>query len=346
MFSNHLVCILVEHCYQFYKRSIPLPKMASRFFEIAKPIYLVWKYCGEISYKVENNRPSYLKTFSSHLILSSIFHVVVLYFSIDLVFKSALEITDMSLIEYSIMLQYNILECTYLFFISIGTKLNNQKLLDVLNMIVNLELKLSNVNMKLNHEILKFVFRIMLGLGSFPILYFTILSIYIGFNFVETSVMTWILILENIFLLKYMMILFVSKHILKLIFTQLNKLCLNPDDNSRRTLKGKIEAFKELAAICQELFELVSAFKSMVSLTVLFIFGECFAFMIFKIFSCSRLVYDLGLAEFSASVSKIVLVSSFIVYTIIMLLVYIFVTELYAKEVYNLEYLKINFYRT
>ncbi|KAK9759329.1 hypothetical protein QE152_g41 [Popillia japonica] len=105
-----------------------------------------------------------------------------------------------------------------------------------------------------------------------------------------------------------MMILFVSKHILKLIFTQLNKLCLNPDDNSRRTLKGKIEAFKELAAICQELFELVSAFKSMVSLTVLFIFGECFAFMIFKIFSCSRLVYDLGLAEFSASVSKIVLV--------------------------------------
>lgn len=260
--------------------------------------------------------------------------MIMFYVCQDFVFEYNSDEGDLTLMEYNVMIIYNMIELMYLFIALIVTNFNNKKMLHFLNTLTDIESKLLKLNIEMDYETITLICGNVLIIWSFLTTYMIVLNAIEG-DLVRNSIIGYVILSEQLFILKYLTILLILRHILKRFNQHLQKLYLDAHFSTSIMMNRnyRIRMFKKLAAMYQEFFELVNNFNSLISLTCLFDIGGNFAFLVIVAYSLSTLLYAESLPKLSTNPVKMILSASALTFSIMAIVVQAFVAELYVAEV-------------
>lgn len=310
----------------------------------AIPQYKFWKYCGTLSFKVVNRAGiAYLEPCYVHQIISSIFYVILF---IAWMFSTyAINIANLtySSVDFLTFTVYNVLGTFQIYFNTIAVKINNGKMLKILNGITEIEMKMADIDLSLNNKMIK------VEIVCFLIYFITSQVFFIGnvlppivddksidkVHIMRILVIWLSFIVETNSFIKYLILLLTAKHILAHLNSGLEALGIEYRNNSRNISNKHedIRILRQMAQIYQQFFEWIQDLNSLLSLTTLSQIAINFAFIVLEIFNYYSIVTDHEQYEDENLYSTVEDQIGSIVIAFGMFLMYAIVTELYLKQV-------------
>lgn len=318
--------------------------MSNNLFDAVKPLLACWKYLGFISYRVKIlDEAKYIQRNWKHFVVSTLFQISICILAVPVYYDLILyHITpDISLVELGAFLIYNGLNFIHLFIIVAIWKLYNEKIIKLMNRLIDVSIKMNDLNIKLDYKRLKKIFK--------RILIFHILSVgYFGssygwsdierhYSFFISLSVTYSLLFEHSIGGQYVTYVAIVKHILRQLNTDLLKLIderrfLNYPTNNEVNTE---ERAKKIVEICEDIFWCVKTIKSMFSLPLLLQFGALTASAVIQVFVYLRTWIYLS-SEEPESINYVLIALLLIVATVFCLVgvgTYTIATQMYLNEV-------------
>lgn len=313
------------------------------FFDILKPMYRFWKWFGYISYQIENcSDKCYLKPCYAHLVTTLIIQFTLLVSSICAHWQLKNTVRPPSVLEYFFLTLFKVIGLVHCICNTWLININNNKILNVVNTITNIEVDLRNLNIDLMYRKIKFV------LWPLTSIYIIAMAVMVCLNIKDVVLvkesfwhhilaigLTYTFPSEHITIIKYVTFMTIFKHILHQLNSAIKELSLNAKNTVGNTSDKCVTQAKQLVKIYQTFFNCIDEFGSVISLSLLLHIATIISLLITNMFNISSILSTLQFNDIQDGdalfiLTVLVAVSGFCA---IVLLSYTFLSESYAKEV-------------
>lgn len=320
----------------------------STLYEITKPLFVLWKYCGFISFSVESqNLTTYLKPYNFHLISSSLIQSIIYCAMVTVSYGILSDVSDSStLLEFMGVTAYSIFELLYIFSCTIIHKLNNNHMLIIINDIINVESEMVSLEIKTNPTFTNMTIRFLL---VFWIGYNICITYGLIRRYIQQIEYTWRALrylaiaysyfVDQIIFLQYATLILIARYLLNGLNSKMKALGTKYNNNFVQITNKDIQTVRKISKLYQELFRSLRSVNSIFSIVLLLQLGTQFLTTVLHIFNCFSVLNALLLSkEHSDSDYKFlstmfIELSSLIVVEIVTLLIKTLLAELYLSEV-------------
>ncbi|GJQ83307.1 hypothetical protein Trydic_g10120, partial [Trypoxylus dichotomus] len=317
--------------------------MGSSIYEAVKPLFIIWKYSGYLSYKLtDSNGHISIDTWNFHLVVSGIVQALIIILSVSSYAHLASQLRpQQALMEASAFMVFNILEFLELSAVVITSKLYNRAKIDVLNKMGRILKELSDQVSDFNFRYIKIVCAIvfiftLIGLGTFAMIMVNASAIEHDNHFgIDGNLVVFLTaFLKSLVLGEYTVLVLATKIILQRLNAITNKLGQRSPRFAGISSQSNLQTLSMLSVKCEEIFECLKGINLILALPILIRFAAMFVFAVLQIFSLLSLILwmvsnnaknDIGLAILGALVHSIS-------FCAIELGIYTFVSESYMRE--------------